>query len=118
MRAAVLAEGGRFNVSEVPDPVPTGNQVLVRVSYCGICGSDLHAVRAGSMPPGQVLGHEISGEVVGLGPKVRGLEVGDRVTTLSAVPCDACDQCEAGMFRSCRQGWKIFGYSTVPGGYA
>ncbi len=118
MRAAVLIENGRFEVQEFPDPVPTGNQVLIRVSHCGICGSDLHALRAGTLKPGSVLGHEIAGIIEGLGPKVRGLEVGDRVTTLSAVPCDSCDRCEAGEFRSCRPGWQIYGYGSVPGGYA
>ncbi len=118
MRAAVLVEGGRFEVQEIPTPEPTGNQVLMRVSYCGICGSDLHAVRAGTLAPGAVLGHEIAGEVVALGPDVRGLEAGDRVTTLSAVPCDSCDPCKAGLYRSCAKGWQIFGYTGVPGGYA
>jgi (R,R)-butanediol dehydrogenase/meso-butanediol dehydrogenase/diacetyl reductase len=118
MRAAVMVEGGRFEVRDVPDPEPTGNQVVLRVSYCGICGSDLHAVRAGNLAAGAILGHEISGVVEALGPKVRGLEVGDRVTTLSAVPCDSCDMCEAGLFRSCRKGWQVFGYTGLPGGYA
>lgn len=118
MRAAVLREGGRFAVEEIPTPEPRGNEVLIRVSYCGICGSDLHALRAGTLPPGAVLGHEIAGVVEALGPKVRGLEVGDHVTTLSAVPCDVCDRCEAGQYRSCRTGWQIYGYGTVPGGYA
>jgi (R,R)-butanediol dehydrogenase/meso-butanediol dehydrogenase/diacetyl reductase len=118
MKAAVLAGEGRFEVRDVPEPEPTGNQVLIRVSYCGICGSDLHLLRAGSLTPGAILGHEIAGEVIGLGPKVRGLEVGDRVTTLSAVPCDACDKCEAGLYRSCRKGWQVFGYTGLAGGYA
>jgi (R,R)-butanediol dehydrogenase/meso-butanediol dehydrogenase/diacetyl reductase len=118
VRAAVLVDNGRFEVQEVPTPVPTGNQVLIRVSYCGICGSDLHALRAGSLTPGRILGHEIAGVVEAVGPKVRGLEAGDRVTTLSAVPCDHCEKCEAGLYRSCRNGWQIYGYGTVPGGYA
>lgn len=118
MRAAVLQEGGRFAVTEIPTPEPSGNQVLIRVSHCGICGSDLHALRAGSLTVGAVLGHEIAGVVEALGPKVRGLEVGDRVTTISAVPCDQCDRCEAGEYRSCRAGWQVYGYGSVPGGYA
>ena len=59
MKAAVLKEGGRFAVEELPDPVPTGRQAVLRVIYCGICGSDLHALRAGGLPVGAVLGHEI-----------------------------------------------------------
>ncbi len=118
MKAAVLREGGHVRVEDVPDPEPGGRQVVLRVIYCGICGSDLHALRAGGLAEGAILGHEIVGEITALGPGVRGFEVGDRVTTLSAVPCDQCDRCEAGMFRTCRNGWQIFGYTGVPGGYA
>lgn len=118
MRAAVLQEGGRFAVQELPDPEPSGRQAVIRVTYCGICGSDLHAVRAGSLAPGAVLGHEIVGEIVAMGPEAAGFEVGDRVTTLSAVPCDACGACREGRFRSCEKGWQIFGYTGLPGGYA
>lgn len=118
MRAAVLEPGGRFSLKQLPDPQPTGHQAVLRVAYCGICGSDLHAVRAGTLAPGAVLGHEITGEIVALGPSVRGFEVGDRVTTLSAVPCDSCSECQAGRFRTCQNGWQIFGYTGLPGGYA
>ncbi|HJN93137.1 MAG TPA: alcohol dehydrogenase catalytic domain-containing protein [Dehalococcoidia bacterium] len=118
MRAAVLTADGRFTVEEVDRPAPTGSQAVLRVKYCGICGSDLHAVRAGNLEPGAILGHEVTGEIVELGPDVAGFEVGDRVTTLSAIPCDACQKCAEGLYRSCEKGWQIFGYSDAPGGYA
>jgi len=118
MRAAVLRDGGRFRVEDVPDPVPTGRQAVLRVIYCGICGSDLHALRAGALPQGAVLGHEIVGEITALGSEARGFEVGDRVTTLSAVPCDECGNCATGLYRSCEKGWQIFGYTGLAGGYA
>jgi (R,R)-butanediol dehydrogenase/meso-butanediol dehydrogenase/diacetyl reductase len=118
MRAAVLEPGGRFSVKEVPNPEPSGNQAVLRVTYCGICGSDLHAIRAGTLPAGAILGHEITGEIVALGPDARGFEVGDRVTTLSALPCDSCSECRAGRFRTCKTGWQIYGYAAIPGGYA
>jgi (R,R)-butanediol dehydrogenase/meso-butanediol dehydrogenase/diacetyl reductase len=117
MKAAVL-RGGRFAVETLPDPVPMGRQAVLRVTYCGICGSDLHALRAGSLPEGAILGHEIVGEIVALGPDARGFEVGDRVTTLSAVPCDQCAKCKAGLYRSCEKGWQVFGYTGLAGGYA
>ena len=118
MRAAVLTEDGRFEVREVKRPAPTGRQAVLRVKYCGICGSDLYAVRAGSLAPGAILGHEIMGEIIELGPEVEGFEVGDRVTTLSAVPCDQCEPCLRGQYRRCEAGWQVFGFTGVPGGYA
>jgi (R,R)-butanediol dehydrogenase/meso-butanediol dehydrogenase/diacetyl reductase len=118
VKAAVLRAGGRFAVEELPDPVPTGRQAVIRVRYCGICGSDLHLLRAGALAEGAVLGHEIVGEITALGPEARGFEVGDRVTTLSAVPCDDCEKCRAGLYRSCEKGWQVFGYSGLAGGYA
>ena len=118
MKAAVLRAGGRFAVEEVPDPVPTGRQAVLRVTYCGICGSDLHLLRAGGVPEGAILGHEIMGEITALGPDARGFEVGDRVTTLSAVPCDQCEKCKQGLYRSCEKGWQVFGYTGLAGGYA
>lgn len=118
MKAAVLRAGGRFVVEELADPVPAGRQAVIRVTYCGICGSDLHLLRAGALSEGSVLGHEIVGEITALGPEARGFEVGDRVTTLSAVPCDDCAKCQAGLYRSCEKGWQVFGYSGLAGGYA
>jgi (R,R)-butanediol dehydrogenase/meso-butanediol dehydrogenase/diacetyl reductase len=118
LKAAVLREGSRFVVEEIPDPEPTGRQVVMRVTYCGICGSDLHLLRAGALGDGSVLGHEIMGEITALGPEARGFEVGDRVTTLSAVPCDSCGPCREGRYRSCEKGWQVFGYTGLAGGYA
>ncbi len=117
MKAAVLRQG-RFAVEEIPDPEPTGRQVVLRVIYCGICGSDLHLLRAGMLPEGAVPGHEIVGAIVALGPEVQGFEVGDRVTTLSAVPCDSCPSCLRGRYHSCEKGWQVFGYTGLAGGYA
>jgi len=86
MRAAVLTDKHTFEVAEVPDPSPGADELVLRVSACGICGSDLkgHTV----MPAGVVLGHEFCGEVVAVGPGGRDeagklipidLKVGDRV---------------------------------------
>lgn len=118
MKAAVLREGSRFVVEDRPDPVPAGRQVAIRVTYCGICGSDLHLLRAGALADGSVLGHEIVGQVTAIGDDVTGFAVGDRVATLSAVPCDSCSACREGRFRSCEKGLQVFGYTGLSGGYA
>lgn len=100
MRAAVT-RGGRIYVAEVPDPVPGSGQVLVETIACGICGSDLHAMkhlnrlveaaRATGVPldldPDRelVMGHEFSARVIELGPDAVGLQPGDAVVSLPLV---------------------------------
>jgi 2-desacetyl-2-hydroxyethyl bacteriochlorophyllide A dehydrogenase len=74
---------------------PTGDAVLVKVEWAGLCGSDLHVLRSGvwveEWPA--TLGHEVFGEVVEAGPDAA-FAVGDRVVLDSRVPCLACEQCE------------------------
>ncbi len=94
MMAAVFYGRGDLRVESVPRPVPGRGEVLVRVRYCGICGSDLRTYREGSMPASlplpRILGHEFSGEVAEVGPGVTDVEPGARVT---AAPASACGQC-------------------------
>ena len=102
MRAAVL-RSDRLEVDEVPDPRPGPGQVLVRTLACGICGTDLHAVKHGRrmaevMAEGAaggieavdldrdvIMGHEVCGEIVELGPQVSGWRPGEVVTGLPTV---------------------------------
>lgn len=61
-------------------PRAGADDVIIKVSSCGICGTDLAIYRDGSMPPGTILGHEFSGMITAAGKDVRGLNIGDRVT--------------------------------------
>jgi propanol-preferring alcohol dehydrogenase len=82
MRAMVLeAPHTPLHAVEVPLPEPGAGQVLVRVHACGVCRTDLHIVDGELTQPKLPLipGHEIAGEVVGLGPGVKGFTPGDRV---------------------------------------
>ncbi|GGV17141.1 NADP-dependent alcohol dehydrogenase [Actinomadura cremea] len=83
-----------------------GRDVAVRVRYCGVCGSDLHAVRsadASGFP--LVPGHEIVGEVESVGPEVSAFTVGDRVAVGNIVDsCRTCAACRAGRENWCEQG--------------
>ncbi len=79
MKAAVLKGPRQIMVEEVADPRPGPEQVLVRMRYCGICGSDLHLYRDPRTPPGSIMGHEFVGEVAEVGPGVTRFRVGDRV---------------------------------------
>lgn len=99
MRAAVLHEIGKpLQIETLPDPQPGPGEMLVRVRSSGVCGSDLHWAQLGmGVQPGQVLGHEFSGEVVELGAGVQGrFGVGDRVVALPFIGCARCPACLAG----------------------
>jgi len=84
VRTVVYAGNGRFSLDpEMPLPKLDEHDVLVKVRYCGICGSDLHHFQAtGYAERIRVLGHEISGRVEDIGRGVGKVERGDRVTAL------------------------------------
>mgnify|MGYP005844426967 CR=1 FL=1 len=78
MRAAVFKRAGLLEVEDIPMPKAGLGELVVKVHYCGICGSDLHRYHYGLMAPGVVMGHEYSGVVVEVGAGVEGWQVGDR----------------------------------------
>jgi (R,R)-butanediol dehydrogenase/meso-butanediol dehydrogenase/diacetyl reductase len=85
-------------------PAPVAGEVLLDVSYCGVCGSDLHMLGApDGFPPGHVLGHEFTGVVAELGPQADGWAVGDRVVVDPLISCGECDPCRTGHPNLCEQ---------------
>jgi succinate semialdehyde reductase (NADPH) len=97
MLAAVLRELGRLEITELVDPQPLHGEVLIRVTACGICHTDLHVIKGEvPFPLPAVLGHEVSGSVVGIGPGVKDLEEGDQVVTSFIMPCGWCEACVKG----------------------
>lgn len=105
MKAAVLFGKGDLKIAEFPDPKVKDDDVLVAVSYCGICGTDLHkfAGHAGSRPVVYPvpLGHEISGVVKEVGKNVTRFKPGDRVTVDPNHSCGKCDACRRGQRNMC-----------------
>lgn len=100
MRAAVLSsiEKG-LEIHEIRTPRPRAGEVLVKVSACGLCHSDLHVIGGAiAFPLPAVLGHEVAGQVVELGPGTEhsGLQVGQRVAGAFLMPCGSCPACAAG----------------------
>lgn len=93
MPAAVYVGDGLIEVQELPVPVPGPGQVLVEVAACGICGSDLHLVLEKFATPGDVLGHEWSGTVVGDGSE---WELGARIVSDASPGCGRCRACASG----------------------
>ncbi len=79
MRAAVYKGNQKLVVEEVPTPAPGPGQVVVKVNYCAICGTDVHAFLYDIAPAGTVMGHEYSGIIDTVGSGVTQWKVGDRV---------------------------------------
>ena len=102
MRAVRVAEDRGLVVVECPKPEPGPGQALVEVSYCGICGSDLHFRDVPELfPAGTVPGHEFSGRIVAVGDGVTGWSTGDRVCVLPFGQCGECAICRAGEEQVC-----------------
>ena len=81
MKAAVTRGTQQIQVEDVPTPEPGPNQVLVKIKYSAICGSDVHRFQYGMMNSGSIMGHEYIGEVVQLGADVTLINEGDRVVS-------------------------------------
>ena len=101
MPAAVYKGSRTVVVEDVPVPDPGPGQVLLRVSHCGICGSDLHLMMEDLGIPGSVGGHEYSGVVAEVGPAVQGWAVGDRAVGGPGPGCGRCTPCRAGRSNLC-----------------
>ncbi len=121
MEAAVFrGVGNPLSIEQVSDPEPRPGDLLIKVEYCGICGSDLHATQEGALvvPDGMILGHEFTGEIVDIGAEVGpGWTLGERVTAVPVNACEDCGrQCKLGMGIHCPNN-LITGFG-VPGAYA
>jgi (R,R)-butanediol dehydrogenase / meso-butanediol dehydrogenase / diacetyl reductase len=120
MRAALFQGAGQpLTVTQVPDPRPTDDQVIIEVAHAGICGSDLHMSEYAAVPAGTIFGHEFAGTVVELGARCgKNLRIGDRVTALPVQACHACDACSVGLPALCVRGRFTGTGLEYPGAYA
>jgi acryloyl-coenzyme A reductase len=120
MKAVLFRQYGGPDVlrtEEVQRPEPGARDVLVKIHAAGICYHDILS-RAGRIPrdkPGQILGHEISGEIAEVGPEVDRGRIGQRVVIYQRVSCGVCRYCLAGRHDLCRES-RVMG--EVSGGYA
>jgi len=98
MRAVVLEEPeAPLHVEEIPIPEPGPGEILVRVTACGACHTDLHVIKGEvAFPTPAVLGHEISGTVAALGAGVAGPPTGTPVVSAFIMPCGTCRHCARG----------------------
>ena len=101
MKAAVYKGDRRIEVEDYPTPEVGPTDVLLEVSHCGVCGSDIHFVLEGWSAPNKVHGHEFSGTVVAIGDKVSRWKLGDSVVGGPSVRCGECEYCVAGRPNLC-----------------
>lgn len=103
MKAGVVYAKGDIRYEEIERPVPKKGQVLIKVKYTGICGSDIPRVNGDAchfFP--NVLGHEFSGVIEQVGEDVSSVKVGDRVAGVPLVPCMKCEDCQKGNYSLCK----------------
>ena len=104
---AILVTPKHFEIQECPVPEPKENEILLKVEYVGMCGSDIHGFEFGPfIPPKDPnqkigLGHEVAGEVAAVGSKVTKFKVGDKVLIEPGVPDNTCDYCKSGRYNIC-----------------
>ena len=102
MKAAVLVDLRRIEIQNKPKPVIRSGEALVKVEYCGICGSDVHGYQNGIViPVGTVMGHEFTGVVAEVGEGVYCVQPGDRVVVKPSAPCRSCYWCRRGQYSIC-----------------
>ena len=101
MRAVAIADDRSLQLVEVSEPDLQPDEVRISVSYCGICGSDLHMREMPAIPAGIVLGHEFTGVISETGSAVTGWQAGDRVAANPFDPCGRCPACADGFPELC-----------------
>ncbi|WP_376788806.1 alcohol dehydrogenase catalytic domain-containing protein [Thermoflexus sp.] len=107
MPAVVFLGEGRWALEERPVPsLRNPDDVLLQVEACGICGTDLHILEVPPghpATPGVILGHEVIGRVVEVGPAATHLRPGDRVAVAPNLYCGVCPFCQRGLFNHCER---------------
>jgi L-iditol 2-dehydrogenase len=111
---AAVCVAGAIELREWPEPAPGPGELVLRVSGCGLCGSDILKITAAAPAPA-VLGHEIVGRVAAVGPGVRRFAPGDRLVVAHHVPCFDCHYCRRGSPSMCRHFKRL---NLDPGGFA
>ncbi len=121
MLAGVYREKGVVRVEEVPVPEVGPGELLIKVAACGICGTDIKKIFQRYVEPPQILGHELAGTVIAVGPGVTSFKPGDRVMSFHHIPCGSCFFCERRLFSQCKQ-YKTTGltagFTPNGGGFA
>ena len=103
MKVLLLNQYRDLQITDLPQPTPATDEVLIRVAACGICGSDVHGYdgSSGRRIPPIVMGHEAAGRIAAVGAAVKNFAEGDRVTFDSTIFCGECKHCRNGNINLC-----------------
>lgn len=114
---AVVVRNKEMVLEDVTKPKAGLGEVVLKVRYCGICGSEVHRFEAGSFPDSAICGHEPYGVIDHVGDGVEGWKKGDRVVVIAYEPCRKCRWCQQGEYQLCvKKEW--IGIGTNPGAFA
>ncbi len=118
MKAAVLHAPNDLVIEDVKKPECGKDELLIRVKAVGLCGSDIRTIFSGHhrIKYPQILGHEITGDIVEIGSNVKKYKVGDKIYVSPVVPCFDCPSCKMGWYCQCEN--LIVPGTTIPGGFA
>ena len=118
MRAGIYCGPGKIALAERPLPAPGPGEVRLRITACGLCGTDLHMVHSPHpiIDVGSTMGHEMAGTVDDLGQGVSGFAAGEPVVVEPLASCGDCEPCRGGRDSICRE-LELYGLRR-PGGFA
>ena len=103
MQVGLITGKRKVDLVEMPTPEPETGKAVVAISYCGICGTDVHAYLSGEPYNPAICGHEWVGHVTGCGNDVQHVREGDRVAIGVAKSCGQCPSCTRGNTAHCEQ---------------
>lgn len=106
MKAYFYEGNKKFRLGDTEIKTPGPNQVVLKIAYCGVCGSDVH-MAAGEwehrvVPLPRIIGHEASGEIVQVGEAVTDWKIGDRAVVRPLESCGVCPACRSGNDNICK----------------
>lgn len=112
MKAVVIRAPHEASIETVPYPEPAANEVTVKVSNCGICGTDYHIFEGEFLSPYPIIpGHEFAGVIDKVGDNVKDFAVGDRVSVDPTLYCGECEYCLTKRVNQCKN-WGALGNTT------
>ena len=117
MKQEIMTAPGKIEFHDIPIPELKQNDVLVKIMRIGVCGSDIH-VYHGKHPYTDypiTQGHEVSGKIEKIGPNVKNLKLGNKVTIQPQVVCNKCYPCTHGKYHICDD-LKVMGFQTTGAG--